>query len=171
MDRTTVAILVALSLVAVTVSADHGEPAPITVEKVYEVGLIGDVFGFGWNHPIFQHVTEDGSASIALVGFQVPHPDEATHPPTVQVQIDDRVLEGDVAGKLLLCVSGPCPDSHNNPEFCGTSEAVPVDAEVSDPDWIAVKIYGPVGQDRLCPDSDNPFGGIQGTVTATFSWD
>lgn len=165
MDRTAVAFLVALSLVAVTVSAGHGEPAPVTVEKVYEVGLLG--YGISWEHPLFGHLTEDGSIDISFTFFKVPNPEGATHPPTVQLRIEDRVVDGDVAMAVRICHGHGCDEDIPPDYFCGESPPLPTDSE----DFVLVRILGPLAQSSECPDSDNQVGGVHGTVTATFSWE
>lgn len=173
MDKVALALVLTVSLMAATVSAGHGAPAPVVVERTYEAGLVGGIFGVSWADPLFEPVTEDGSVDVAYVVIPIPKPEGATHSPTVQVSLEDRVLDGPVAGALPWCVD---PDREHcediGPiEFCGTSDVLDVDRVSDSPDYLAVRVYGPYGQPWVCPDSDNKVGGVHGDLTATFSWD
>lgn len=166
MDKVAVAVVLALSLVAVSVSAGHGGPAPITIEKVYEAGLIGDVWGVSWADPAFNPVTEDGAVDVAYVVFDVPKPEGADHAPTVQIRLQDRVVEGAVGAEFDLCLDKEeCPEI--KADFCGESEP----RSVGQADRIAIEIHGPLNQQWSCPDSENEVGGVHGDISATFSWD
>lgn len=165
MDKVAVAVVLAVSLAALSVSADHGGPAPVVIERTYELGLIGDAFGVTWTDPAFDPVTEDGSADVAYVLFDVPQPEGADHPPTVQVRVEDRVVEGAVGAVFDFCIDQQdCPEVGY--DFCGESEPLTVGL-----DRFGVRIHGPVNQQDECPGSDNDVGGVHGDITATFSWD
>lgn len=165
MRKKTMALVLGLLVVGTSVSAGHGGPEPITKEKIYEVGLVGLLMVASWNDPVFSNVTEDGQLDAGGVAVWTPKPAEADHPATVQVEVQDRIVDGPVAGAITFCgEDGSCPDI-GPVFFCGESPPTQVKAEI-----VFVHVFGPLHQEQQCPDSDNAIGGVHGTVTARFSW-